>query len=417
MHERLVDLFDRRPPEDREQLESHLAACDRCAREYADIQAAAGLVEPRFRVEPSPDFKERVMNRILQTDAAPHAWRWAFRLTLAAAAVILAILVFAQSGQPPAMNLMAQSADAMSNLESVHITARMRTAPADNFEYINPSLDWVPLEIWKQFGDPPKWRVEKPGRVAVMDGASSTMLLRPDQVVHGSAQPGFLEWVGALLKTDQLMENELASARANRSSARLAEQDGHYVLTVQRVAQGDFRNDWMLNKSVSSSNNTRVYRFDRATRRLESMQLVLNTKSGDVPVFEITAIEYNHSLDPKLFSIDLPKNVVEFVPAEKMSTARALPQSPKEAAAMFFDALSRGDTDELLTVYPANAAPSWANRFLGLRVVSIGEPFQSGLYKGWFVPYEITLNGESKKHNLGVRNDNPAHRWMFDGGF
>jgi hypothetical protein len=134
-------------------------------------------------------------------------------------------------------------------------------------------------------------------------------------------------------------------------------------------------------------------------------------------VFEITRIAYNESLDPKLFTIDLPPNVIRSLPAEQMPTTRALTQSPKEAAAMFFDALSRQDADELLTVYAASAAPSWLKRITSLNVVSLGEPFQSGQYPGWFVPYEITMNGETRKHNLAVRNDNPAHRWVFDGGF
>jgi outer membrane lipoprotein-sorting protein len=413
----LVDLFDREPPANLAEIQSHLAACDRCAREYAAIQAAANFIQPQFRVQPSPDFKERVMNELMQVKLSPNPWRWVLRLAIAAAAVVLVILLFAQSGQSPALNLMAQSAQAMSNLQSVHITARMRTAPRDNFEFIDPNADWVPLEIWKQFGDPPKWRVEKPGRVAVMDGTSSRMLMRPNEVVEGGTHPGFLEWVGALLETDKIMENELVSARAQLSSARLAEQNGHYVLAVQRVAQGDFRNDWLLNKAVSSSNHTRVYRFDVASKRLESMQLALNTKAGDVPVFEITGITYNQSFDPKLFTIDLPPNVVRALPPEQMPTARALPQSPKDAAAMFFDALARQDTDELLAVYPASAAPPWFKSMASLHVVSLGEPFQSGRYAGWFVPYEITMNGDTKKHNLAVRNDNPAHRWVFDGGF
>ena len=83
---------------------------------------------------------------------------------------------------------------------------------------------------------------------------------------------------------------------------------------------------------------------------------------------------------------------------------------------MFFDALSRQDTDELLAVYPVSAAPPWAKRFASLQVVSLGEAFQSGGYPGWFVPYVIKFNGETKKHNLAVRNDNHAHRWVFDGG-
>jgi hypothetical protein len=146
------------------------------------------------------------------------------------------------------------------------------------------------------------------------------------------------------------------------------------------------------------------------------MQLILNAKTGDVPVFEITNITYNESFDPKLFTIDLPANLISSVSPEEMPATRPLPQTPKEAAALFFDALSRQDVDALLTVYPVNAAPAWLKQIKSLQVVSLGEPFQSGLYRGWFVPYEITINGETKKHNLAVRNDNAAHRWVFDGG-
>lgn len=53
----------------------------------------------------------------------------------------------------------------------------------------------------------------------------------------------------------------------------------------------------------------------------------------------------------------------------------------------------------------------------GLEIVSIGEAFQSAKYRGWFVPYEIRLrSGHIKKHNLALRNDNPAHRFQLDGG-
>ena len=51
-------------------------------------------------------------------------------------------------------------------------------------------------------------------------------------------------------------------------------------------------------------------------------------------------------------------------------------------------------------------------------IVEIGEPFRSGSYPGWFVPYEIKLwTGETRKFNLAVRNDNPARRYIVDGGF
>lgn len=47
----------------------------------------------------------------------------------------------------------------------------------------------------------------------------------------------------------------------------------------------------------------------------------------------------------------------------------------------------------------------------------LGEPFEAWPYGGWFVPYEIRLpNGDVRKWNLAVRNDNPAHRYVVDGG-
>jgi hypothetical protein len=53
----------------------------------------------------------------------------------------------------------------------------------------------------------------------------------------------------------------------------------------------------------------------------------------------------------------------------------------------------------------------------GLTVISIGEPFKSGVYAGYFVPYTIRLRkGENKSYKLAVRNDNPERRWVVDGG-
>ena len=77
-----------------------------------------------------------------------------------------------------------QGAEAMPNPSTVHIVAKMRTMAHDNFSLIGADFDFVPVEIWKQFGEKPKWRVEKPGRVAVMDGDSTVMLIRPDYVVQ-----------------------------------------------------------------------------------------------------------------------------------------------------------------------------------------------------------------------------------------
>jgi len=114
----------------------------------------------------------------------------------------------------------------------------------------------------------------------------------------------------------------------------------------------------------------------------------------------------------------LPANVIRGVSPEEMAQSRPLPKSPKEAAEMLFDSYSREDWAGVLAVYPSSDVSARLKKaYGGLQVISTGEPFQSGFYRGWFVPYEIRLkSGYVKKHNLAVRNDNPAHRWVFDGG-
>ena len=93
--------------------------------------------------------------------------------------------------------------------------------------------------------------------------------------------------------------------------------------------------------------------------------------------------------------------------------------SPKEVAYAFFQAWADEDWEELLKFWPHSGVSEELKQHMGgLKITSIGEPFKSGLYPGWFVPYEIKFkNGGIKKMNLAVRNDNAAKRYIIDGGF
>ena len=77
--------------------------------------------------------------------------------------IVLIVLVLHNFGgnraQSGAIALLAQSVEAMPALQTVHVVARMRTLPADNFEMIGLNYAFVPVEMWKDFGAPPKWRV------------------------------------------------------------------------------------------------------------------------------------------------------------------------------------------------------------------------------------------------------------------
>ena len=438
------DLFDPgTDPADLFALRQHLADCPECSRIVEPMRQAADALQPSHEVKASPQFKERVMNKINQIEAAgsapqsrfaPRSWTRRLAWSGAAVAVMLMLTMgynfFAgRNGREPitAFGVLAHAAEVMSKVRSLHMKVNMRGLPGDNFEFSKPDLDFIPIDIWKKFGDPSRWRVEKSGRVVVMDGESSTLWIKPNNIAaKGGRNTGFIEWLKPLLDPTDLLDYELDLAKRQGSDLELAHEklpDGTDAtfLTIRASAQGDFsQSDHAKNRSITESDNTRTYAFDEQGR-LVDLQVFMHTEEGDVLVFEIDEIEYDIPIDPALFTLDLPEDVNWWStnPPEKLpDNAHTVNMKPDEAARAFFQACANEDWDEVLKFWPMAGIPEKFKLYLGgLEIVSIGKPFQSGQYPGWFVPYEIKLKvGETKKHNLAIRNDNPAKRWQFDGG-
>ncbi len=95
--------------------------------------------------------------------------------------------------------------------------------------------------------------------------------------------------------------------------------------------------------------------------------------------------------------------------------------TPKEAAEAFFKACSEKNWDEFLKFMPRldndNRIEQIKEYLGGLQVISIGEPFKMGEFPGWYVPYKVRFNnGLVQDWDLAIRNDNPAKRYVYDGG-
>jgi len=172
-------------------------------------------------------------------------------------------------------------------------------------------------------------------------------------------------------------------------------------------------------KSIVESDHACIYKFDAATKRLEGLQVIMNAGGKDVSVLEITDVRYNEAFPASLFTLQLPSDVTWFVEPAALKPASAALTGPGDAASYFFDALAHEDWNAVLEVWPVSRVDDVVKQLYGgLQVVSIGKPFKSGLYPGYFVPYEIRLrDGSTKKWKLAVRNDNPAGRWTVDDGF
>ncbi|MHC4572256.1 MAG: LolA family protein [Planctomycetota bacterium] len=329
-----------------------------------------------------------------------------------------------------AAQVLAEAVEAVTNLRSVYIKAQMRTLPSDNFSSIKLEHDFVPIELWKKVDGSGlvKWKVEKPQRVLVMDGNSTTFLIKPNYVDKSGPSPyvrGYdCGWFGRLINVKDLVESEYKYTRYSDNTELLITHesvDGRekLVLEVDVLAQGDYTNDYLKNKFISASDHTKIYHFDAETKLLEGFEIIVRTDQNDVLVFEITDIEYDPQIDDDVFTLDLPDNLIMFKDPEILADNEEYEKmGPKETATVFFNACAQEDWDEFLKFWVTSVVDQQLkDTFGGLEIISIGEPFKSGNSGVWFVPYEIKLkSGETKKWNLAVRKDNRAKRYIFDGG-
>ena len=120
-----------------------------------------------------------------------------------------------------------------------------------------------------------------------------------------------------------------------------------------------------------------------------------------------------------MFALELPDNLIYFKEPEILSDNEKYQNMvPKEVAVAVFNACAQEDWDEFLKFWMMSKVhPGIKDNLGGLEIISIGEPFKSGLYPGWFVPYEIRLkNGTVRKHNLALKKRSKADRFVIDGG-
>ena len=418
------------------QCQAHLEACADCRAEYAAIghlqqqlvargQAAAevSLVEPvmrRVRREQTQPERDTIMTRLFT--------RWGFGLSAAAgaAAIILLTLLLSPKGQATAAEVMTRGAKAVAKLRSIHMRCQLRIFSADNFGFIKPEADFVNVELWKEFGGYGKWRIEKPGRVAVMDGQSTLMHIKPGNVgvkVPQPAREAFdTAWLHRIADLSDTITDELNNAVARGWGLRLAEEraaDGRTksVVTVEtRSSLPD--NDYLKNKFMDDSDTRRVYRFDAQTELLEAVQVYLVGKAGEVLIFEVNQIDYNQSIDPSVFQLQLPANVNWYQePQNQPGDEKYAALTPEQAARAFFEACGREDWIEVGKFWTTPLNDPMNNYLGGLKLVSVGESFTSAAYPGRYVPYEIQFKtGGAKKFNLALKKDGKTGRWFVDGG-
>ena len=420
------------------QCKAHLETCAACRAEYAefgrlqqsltargrraaDVAMVAPVMQRVHREQFQPE-RENIMSRLLK-----NRWGWGLGALAGAAAMLAIILFTVPKAQAQAVAVMTKGAQAVASLTSVHLRGQLRTDPRDNFSAIQPDQDFVHIELWKQFEPGLKWRVEKPGRIAVMDGQSTLLLIKPDEgykVNQPSPSAFDTQWLHEMANLSKTLEREINSIKARGWLVTLTQGPGadgrdKSIITVE-AKSGVTADDYLGNKFFDTADTRRVYQFDDQSELLESVKVYLHTATGDQLIFALDQIEFNQPIDPGVFQLQLPANVsLGGDMAVLPDNANYVAMTSEQAARALFEACGREDWTEAAKFF--NPLTDSMKQYLsGLRVVSIGTHFTSStsaISGAEFVPYEITLkDGTTKKHNLSLKRDGKTHRWFFDGG-
>ena len=404
------------------------------------------IVRERFHFAAGPGLRGRMWSHVrhiqeeAERTAAAHSEPLRRRsimknpLThLATAAVVMVALILtvvAMREATPvasAADILYQAANAMNGLTSFHVRVEMRTLPSDNFAIIGLDYDFVPIDFWRQYANdntPSQWRLEEPGRVVVMDGYQSTMLIKDNKHVFETQKlDPEAHWKECLVEVDKVISREAQKATVHATDFVMVREpgdDGREKIIISVEAQATVpETDYLYNQSIETSDHLKIYRFDAETTLLEDIEIYVHDGDRDVLVFRLVEADYNVDLDPALFQLELPEDAVYSTPLEVLpDNARYEAMSPKEAAVALFTACAEEDWDELLKFMGQTDIPDRVKIILGgLEILEIGEAFQSAGSANWFVPYKITLKtGQTRQHNLALRRDAATNRFQLNGG-
>jgi len=276
----LEELLD---AEQSRRCQAHLDTCAACRAEYASMKRLQGRLVASGQAAAGVSLVEPVMRRIDQMQRKPERTsimntllkhRWSFGFGAVASAAAASVLLFALAtprAQAKAEEILARGARAIAKLTSIHLRGQLRTLPADNFSYISAESELYPIELWKQFEPDLKWRIEKPGRVAVMDGQQTLLYIKPPakmafKVPVASPSAFDTDWLHRIANLSQTIEDELRLAKAKGWKLGLSEEraaDGRLkeIVTVE-AKSGLPENDYMKDKFFETADTRRTYRFD-----------------------------------------------------------------------------------------------------------------------------------------------------------
>ncbi|MCX6303635.1 MAG: hypothetical protein NT040_01580 [Bacteroidetes bacterium] len=440
IQQHIADLFDDTTGKtERDLMMVHIGQCPDCRKDWLAFQSLSKALQPGGKLPVRNNLMESILDKagreeIPAVEARHHPWKWNRSLQIAASILLFAIagtgIFLLLTYRTPAFaagRLLDRSIRSMRGISSVKMVFSMRTAANENFETIDPAAGFLTFEVYRLFGNERKWRFDKPGRMVIMDGKDQFMVNKNGgYVMQGSPEAGFTGWLKLFLEPAKVLEAERSIARNDHASCSIKEEGGWIDLTFNTTALGNYDNHYALNSSIPEANTRRVYTFDKESNMLHSLTVFVRQGKEEICVLKLNSIIFNEPMPDSLFVFENRNKLPVFTTDRWQKIAgKGIRKSSSEAAArLFLSACSRNDWNTVKRFSPLFSMTgreelnAVKDRFAGTRVINVGKSFVSGLYAGEFVPFTVvTLEGVTITGNLALRNDNPGHAWIVDGGY
>lgn len=380
--------------------------------DYKDIRE---LLKPRRDIKASEELLKKVRwsfnknrkNRILK--------KWIFGgISLSAVAAVL-FLVLIPSGMS-AKEILSKAIEAMRNCESIEMIVDIRTRPIENFRYISLEDEFVPHHIDIEVSDSLLcWRIDKGERVILSNGKDIYTWIPSIKLglhLSETKNENILGYMANLLTPHMLLEAELQNCISNNNTEYKVSRSGsEIVLTVHAAPEGNFDNPYLLNSSISESENVRRYVIDANSKELKNATVSIISNGRKVDVLKVLSVNY----DSHKLNLSRPDDI-KFVETENQSTGlKGL--SAEEVATATLNAFTNWDEailDRVMIHEVSEAA--YKEQFQEAKLISIGRSFTSGSEHTTFVPYTLRLrDGTLQRHNIALQKTDSGG-WIVVGG-
>lgn len=380
--------------------------------DYKDIRE---LLRPRRDIKASAKLREKVRLAIDKDRKNRMLKKWVFGgISLSAVAAVLLLMLI--PSRMSAKEILSQAIEAIRNYECVEMVVDVRTRPVENFRYIGLDDEFVTHHIDIAASDSLlRWRIDKGERVALSNGKDIYTWIPSLKLgfhLTDAENENVLGYMANLLTPRMIIEAELQNCIGNgNADYNVSKSESDIILTVHTTPQGDFENPYLLNSSISESENVRRYVIDATSKKLKSATVSVLSEKREVTVLKVLSISYDNNGS----AFPLPGGV-KFVETENRPIGLT-GLSAVEAASAILNAFSEWDAailDKVMIHEMSDAA--YREQFSGSKLISVGRPFTSGSGNSTFVPYTLKLHdGTVQRHNIALQKSDSGG-WVVAGG-